>query len=569
MESIQPKIQKISGGTLGALPVLFHYIRKLRVKEIIDEAIPAVRSDQIVSHGECIIALLASIFLKNHALSDVAETLSPYDLEFLFQREGMNSGYFNDTRLGQTLDSLYGKTEALYGDVVFGGLREFSISVKRLHVDTTSVLLHGDYEMASAVEKTLFEKKPPLPAYGLSKDHRPDLKQLLFGLSVAEGGIPIYGRVADGNQNDVEEFRHHMEKLAGMLDDLRDTILVADCKLCTEETLTLANQLGFKIVTLVPENYRIRKKLVQQAVSEKELPLILKTKSRETYHGKSYEQIVPVGSTGECEIRRYLVVHSSQLENQKRETRKRKIQKERKSLDELFAKLGKMEFACIPDAEAMARKTMADTKAVNHEFKVSMLEKLVPLKRKRGRPASGEEKQYKTVFVLVTQVTEIPRTEKPFDEDGMFVLLTTLPKQEGQFTDQKILEAYKGQNQVEKNFHWLKGPLAVAPVFLNLPSRIDVLGFVYLISMFLYALVQRDVRANLNARGGKIMGSCRKKTDRPTTDSVFKLLAGISRFTILVGGAATAFFHHVTEFAKEILELMGWGFLYGNSLPCT
>jgi len=46
----------------------------------------------------------------------------------------------------------------------------------------------------------------------------------------------------------------------------------------------------------------------------------------------------------------------------------------------------------------------------------------------------------------------------------------------------------RGQQVVEIVLHWLKSPLAVAPVFLKRVTSIDVLGFVYLISMFLYAL---------------------------------------------------------------------------------
>ncbi|MDP2816398.1 MAG: hypothetical protein Q8O19_06940, partial [Rectinemataceae bacterium] len=98
-----------------------------------------------------------------------------------------------------------------------------------------------------------------------------------------------------------------------------------------------------------------------------------------------------------------------------------------------------------------------------------------------------------TKFFLEGQIQEIPKETRPFDPEGMFVLLTTIQDRR-ELSDLRVLEAYKGQQVVEIGFHWLKGPLAVAPVFLKLPSRIEVLGFVYLISMFLYALAWISTR---------------------------------------------------------------------------
>ena len=46
-------------------------------------------------------------------------------------------------------------------------------------------------------------KRAPAITYGYSKDHRPDLKQLLFILTTdADGGVPVQFRTADGNTND-------------------------------------------------------------------------------------------------------------------------------------------------------------------------------------------------------------------------------------------------------------------------------------------------------------------------------------------------------------------------------
>jgi hypothetical protein len=66
-----------------------------------------------------------------------------------------------------------------------------------------------------------------------SKDHRPDLKQLLFILTTAaDGGVPVQFRCADGNTSDSVthiETWNTLRTVAGRADFL----YVADSKLCS------------------------------------------------------------------------------------------------------------------------------------------------------------------------------------------------------------------------------------------------------------------------------------------------------------------------------------------------
>jgi transposase len=45
-------------------------------------------------------------------------------------------------------------------------------------------------------------RSAPAITYGFSKDHRPDLKQLLFILTVSADGVPVAFRCAAGNTGD-------------------------------------------------------------------------------------------------------------------------------------------------------------------------------------------------------------------------------------------------------------------------------------------------------------------------------------------------------------------------------
>lgn len=560
------------GGRLSALPVLMNYLRRLRVRELIDEAAPK-HELHFVSHGECIEAMLCSIFTGTHTLSKIEHVLSGFDLDYLFGHTGLRSEHFNDTRLGEALDALYGKTDRLQSAIVFAGLGEFGIKVRRVQLDSTTVSVYGDYDSILEVEASLI-KRPPIPAFGFSKDHRPDLKQMLISMSMCDVGVPLYGRVQDGNVSDIEEFRHHLEKLAGMLESLRDIVLVADCKLCTDPTLAMAYELGFNIVTLMPETYALRSKLIELASQESDLPVLMTTKDGAVYRGKSFKIPVTIEkSDGQKEtvFWRYVVVHSSQLEEQKLATRKREVAAERRMLDRELTKLIKTPFACQPDAEKAAHEFVATCKAAYHRIDFTTEAQQIPVTAGRGR-RKAEPPSPVTKYFLSDTISEILRPERKYAPEGMFVLLTTISDRR-ELRDSQVLEAYKGQQVVEMGFHWLKGPLAIAPVFLKLPSRIDVLGFVYLISMFLYGLVQRDLRARLAERGGKVMHAGGQRTDRPTTRGVFELFEWIERIVYHDGLQSRAAIRYINANIMEVIDLMGWHQFYGltseNNRGCT
>jgi hypothetical protein len=73
--------------------------------------------------------------------------------------------------------------------LVLDAVEGFDIDLSRLHNDSTSLKLSGAYEQADGRERG--GKPTPAARYGFSKDHRPDLKQLVWILTVtADGAVP-------------------------------------------------------------------------------------------------------------------------------------------------------------------------------------------------------------------------------------------------------------------------------------------------------------------------------------------------------------------------------------------
>ena len=115
-------------------------------------------------------------------------------------------------------------------------VRAFRLALDELHNDSTTVTFCGVYADA-AEEKMRRGKKTVAITWGHNKDHRPDLKQLLYILTVtSDGGVPVFFRVASGNVTDDSTHCDTWDLLC-QLAGRHDFLYVADCKLATVENM--------------------------------------------------------------------------------------------------------------------------------------------------------------------------------------------------------------------------------------------------------------------------------------------------------------------------------------------
>ena len=118
------------------------------------------------------------------------------------------------------------------------------------HLDTTSFALTGEYvpdRDEHAIHIT----------HGYSKDHRPDLKQVVLELMVSQdGGVPFVSKSWDGNTSDTQVFQQRAEALMRAFKDTpRPRYLVADAKLYCETHAAHLIQLGF--ITRIPATLKL------------------------------------------------------------------------------------------------------------------------------------------------------------------------------------------------------------------------------------------------------------------------------------------------------------------------
>src|SRR5680860_626726 len=96
---------------------------------------------------------------------------------------------------------VYKRQATMLTRVVLDAIETFDIDTGQLHNDSTTVTFAGTYANADGHDRG--GKATVLLTHGHNKDHRPDLKQLVFILTVtADGAVPIAARTVDGNTTD-------------------------------------------------------------------------------------------------------------------------------------------------------------------------------------------------------------------------------------------------------------------------------------------------------------------------------------------------------------------------------
>lgn len=539
---------------LDHLPVIAHAIRRLRVREVVDELVPLDPRSKI-SAGEGIEAMITAILLGKHTLYAVSDLLEPYDLQVAF---GFNqiaeAKHFNDDRLAKALDDLFDKggVAKVCAAATMSAIREFKLRIDQIHADLTSVSVYGDYE--NSVEPTDPDDPDAVPhlTYGYSKDHRPDLKQVVFGLSVTrDGTVPIHGRFASGNRGDGPETRYMLGQLRESVPDPSSVLYVGDSKLFSGETLAYMSAYDLSFVTLLPRSVGLwqeaYRRYCEEVDQQGEAPT-LKAKGKDPkdrqkdpctfWRGRSYDMPYEFrfDKSDHSIPLRLVVVESDALKDRKRGGFERRVERERLAWVKVAKEQSKRSYACERDAER-ARDRLLRKQVKFHEVEVRVREEQERRTRPGpGRPKKGEEDVYDSVWRLeVVATDDLDARERAFREETSFVLVTNVLLEEGEDRDEanrKTLRAYDDQDHVERAFRWLKHPLSVAPIFLKTEKRIAALGLVYVLSLMTYALIQRDVRQRLTAEKTTMPGN-QGWTDRPTTNVIFETFRGLH--TIHVG----------------------------------
>lgn len=552
---------------VGALPIVDRILRRMRLSEILGECLPA--DDPRVELPTCrgLTVLVCNLLVSREPIYGVGQWAARYVPSLL------DLGYrevelLNDDRIGRCLDRLFdGLDNGLIMAVVRHVIDEFHISLDELHNDSTTVSFYGAYE--DAAQEGQVRGRPTLAiTFGHSKDHRPDLKQLLYILTVTDdGGVPVYFTSASGNTTDDTTHRETWDLLRELV-GRRDFLYVADCKLASSENMNyIARQHG-RFITVLPrsrkEDQQFRQRLLKHpgAVDWKEL--YVQTKER-VCKGKVIQEVTDRVSVCSPEALskegyRLLWYHSTKKAEQDARHRTGRLQRAARELTELrdrlqgpktrFGERKKVAQAVQEILEACDVQSLLATEI--HEQ-----EQATYRQARRGRPNQQTKyvKQVTKRFDLTWSLDPVRLAEEAAC-DGMFPLISNVEE----MTAEEILRAYKRQPIIEKRFSHLKTDFAVAPVYLQSVSRIQALLAVYFFVLIVQTLLERELRQAMQRGRVKSLPlypegrACR----RPTTRKIIDLFEGVQRHELCTSGRESeVMVTELSDVQKQILTLLG------------
>lgn len=476
---MQARTFTLTRQTLGALPVVALFLKRLDLERMLKGALGRG------SYASAILLLLKSILERPQALYRIREWSQGYAPELVF------GGTIGDDTIARALDCLFTADRAsLMTRVVVQAIKEFSISTEEIHNDSTTVKLYGAYRHQSSKGMQLRR--------GHSKDHRPDLKQFVHGLSVAaDGAVPVHYQDYDGNVTDDTTHWETWQTLRGIL-GRSDFTYVADCKLCVSATLCRIDRAQGRFITILPRTRSEYAEFVDEMLSSSaRWQRVWSQRSTRTKKRTDiFESAEGLHQTREGF--RLLWYRSS-------EKKRRDAQDREDRLAEARSKL-----AALGEQKRRGPKTVAAvTRAVERilrQYHVADLLKVTVVvdeiekfsQTRRGRRSAKNSLYRRSVkkvprLVIADNVAALDAAKAM---DGIFPLVTNTPA-----APVEVLKSYKYQPRLEKRHALLKSGLEVAPVFLKKNTRIEALMFVYFLAQVISALIERTVRNNMLAAG--------------------------------------------------------------------
>lgn len=563
-EAREKAVPKLESFALGALPVVNPFLRRLRLTEILSAYLPSGDSRQKLAPSRAIMVLLRNLMVSREPLYGVGAWAAPFEPSLMgLTRDEV--ALLNDDRIGRALEDLFDADRpSLVLRVVVQAVREFGLRLSRFHNDSTTISFHGLYRVADGRRKR--GKPTPKVTFGHSKARRPDLKQLLWNLTVTEdGAVPVDYRVLDGNVNDDQTHRETWDVLA-VLAGGPNFLYVADSKLCTKPNMLHIHERKGRFLTVLPatrkEDRRMRDWMQGHEVPWREVfrrPHPSKRKHPPDVF-RAYED--PAGS---AEGFRIAWFHSTEKERRDREEREDKIDRAVRELQELRDRLAS------PRSRLRRRDRVDD--AIEHALGVAGAQRWLDVtvtrhadekyrQSKPGRP--GKDTTYRRKTRLRFDIAWAPNeANRRYDlkTDGIFPLITNDKK----LSSKKVLLAYKlGQPPLEVRHHQLKAFHQVAPQFLKSVPRIEAFLCVYFLALLINSLIEREVRAGMKRRRVRALDLYyeNRPCKRPTTEQVLKAFDGLQVHRLRergAGGRRHVYPPQLTHLQRRVLRLLGLG----------
>ena len=309
-------------------------------------------------------------------------------------------------------------------ELLFSAQRNLFSSLELVFFDTTSIYFEGNGGV------TIGQR-------GFSKDHRPDLKQMVVGAVIDDKGRPICCEMWPGNTADVKTLIPVAQRIRQRF-GIHQFCIVADRGMISNETVTKLEEAG------IPYILGVRMRLVK------------KVKAEVLSRGGRYREVYPEGATPKdpSPLKVKQVFHD-----------------------------GTRYIVCVNSRQA--RKDAADREAIISALKAQL---------KKGAKSLVGNKGYRRYLKMNKGSAHIDldkvKSEARFD--GKWVLTTNTD-----LSAEKVALKYKELWQVERVFRDMKTLLETRPIFHRCDENIR--GHVF--CSFLALVLRKELERRLNHAG--------------------------------------------------------------------
>lgn len=499
--------------TIEHLGLVSAMIDELGIVETIDKAIKQDEKERKVTIGEGVKAMLLNgLGFANRQLYLVPQFFENKPLDLLI-KEGLEPNNLNDSVLGRALDSLYeyGVTP-LFSLIATKAFSNLDLVAKYHHLDSTAIHVDGKYNSQEESKEGVVHITK-----GYSKDHRPDLNQVMLEMICENShGIPLAMRALDGNSSDKISFEAMVVDHIEALNRTTTGIVVADSAIYTAKNLDSFKTNNIKWLTRVPNQIKETKNIMESL-----------SKERMSAHSKDERYAyLHLGNEYANVKQQWIVVHSTPAKERAKKSVSKKfdqlVDKEMKGYESLKATM----FTCEDDANRAFEKTLK-------KYSLIEVEEMKIIAHKRYKKAGKPKKNQEPDFYEYSIQSNYSFKTEPFHQEVWKNSLFILASNDLEIEPEEIMDVYKNQFVVERGFRFIKSPEFLSDsLYIKKPERIEALLFIMTLCLMVYASLERKIRTSLKDENEFFIDQKGKPTQTPTTRWVFQSFIDIHLLSI-------------------------------------
>ena len=529
-------------------PIIQTYIQKLKIPELIASYIQQDHRIKLpIEQTLCV--LIHNILTTPMPMYEIADWLAPLDANGL-GLDPSQTQLIQDDRVGQALERFYrGRHMDVFFHLALRAIKVFQLQCSQIHQDTTTVTFSGKYTGWGVTE---------LLTHGKNKDYRPDLKQLVLGLSVtADGSVPLVHKVYDGNQTDDRLHPENHQRLRQLLKG-SDFIYVADCKLATADNLRRIGSCQGRFVSVMPRTWK-EDALFRQCVQEGKVRWshLLSRKNNRKPDSQVDRYYLACGKY-QANGYRLLWIKSTQKAELDAQSRARGLAKTLEALKGLQTRLNTYKLKSRPAIDQALGKILQENQAQDWiEYQIQEHRIYRTHYRQRGRPtASQQATQSWTYHFSLRFDVKQEAIKLQALTDGVFPIITNLAQED--YPAKKALEIYKFQPFLEKRHSQIKTWQEVTPVLLKKDERVVAYLHMHVMALMVASLIERQLRKAMKRHSLSSLPLYpeARPCPYPTIFDIVRVFRGVERYEVLQSERVTLFPAQLNPLQKQLLEML-------------